>query len=55
LPGPTAGLRANLDWLKQNEPSIDLVSRAFVLPQPVGQKFKKGRFFDIDRTDCGLL
>ena len=34
LPGPTAGLLENLDWLKQNEPSIDLTSRAVCPPPP---------------------
>jgi hypothetical protein len=33
LPGPAAGLGANLDWLKLNEPSIDL-TRPAVCPLP---------------------
>jgi hypothetical protein len=33
LPGPVAGMRANLEWLKQNERSINLDSRA-VCPFP---------------------
>jgi hypothetical protein len=34
LPGSTAGLRANLDWLKQNETSVDLSSPAVCPPSP---------------------
>ena len=34
LPGSDAGLSLNLDWLKRNEPSIDLISRAVCPPPP---------------------
>jgi hypothetical protein len=52
LPGPKTGLRANLDWLHRNDPSIDLVSRA-ACPPPTREQLHCPAQVGVSMTPVG--